>query len=347
MPCRPEEEFAQGSDDSDADLRRSPHSKRVIQPEPSDAKETESESESEAEQQSEKGKGKVTRKCRIQDFVLVKSWDLGERSALGEEDVNREIYETMRDLIAPSGLKKLPGQKTCEKDVALWKHARNYEMKKKYGHSSTYRCPLAYRTGCTCAVRITETPTLMVLERSGMHDAHSHDNDGSKYLKYKQKLAFHEAAKIAPQLSAAKLRRNLTVCDSPEKQIDPKYIRSLRHIVKATRASIKTAKVGGLLDNDTYGELSRFAKARSFATLLRQHNDPDDPYHLSMFEHIVRSPVHVRAHCHWERYSACASVGYAEHIQPSLFAACSARNYCGMDLSAQHGCHFQHLSPRS
>ena len=57
----------------------------------------------------------------------VKSWDLGERSALGEEDVNREIYETMRDLMAPSGLKKLPGQKTCEKDIVLWKHARTYD----------------------------------------------------------------------------------------------------------------------------------------------------------------------------------------------------------------------------
>ena len=287
MPCRPEEEFAQCSDDSDADLRRTPRRKRAIQPEPSDAEETESEGESEEEQESEKGKGKLTRKRKVHDYVLVKSWELGERSALGEEDVNREIYETMRDLMAPSGLQKLPGQKTCEKDIALWKHARTYEMKKTDGHTSLYRCPLAYRTGCTCAVRITETPTLMVLERSGMHDAHSHDNDGSKYLKYKQKIAFHEAAKIAPQLSAAKLRRNLTVCDSPEKQIDPKYIRSLRHIVKATRASIKTAKVGGLLNNDTYGELSRFAEARSFATLLRQHNDPDDPYHLSMFEHIV------------------------------------------------------------
>ena len=144
MPCRPEEEFAQDSDDFDADLRRTPRRKRVIQPEPSDAEETESESESEAEQPSEKVKGKVTRQRRIQDYVLVKSWDLGERSALGEEDVNREIYETMRDLMAPSGLKKLPGQKTCEKDIALWKHARTYEMKKTDGHSSTYCCPLAY-----------------------------------------------------------------------------------------------------------------------------------------------------------------------------------------------------------
>ena len=158
--------------------------------------------------------------------------------------------------MTPSGLKKLPDHKECEKDIALWKHARTYEMKKCYGHSSTNRCPLSYRTGCTCAVRITETPTLLILECSGIHDASSHDNDGSKYLTYKQKVAFHDAAKIAPQLSAAKLRRSVTLCDSPEKHIAPKFMRSLRNIVQATR--IKTAKVGGLLNNDSYGEIPRF-----------------------------------------------------------------------------------------
>ena len=75
---------------------------------------------------------------------------------------------------------------------------------------------------CKCAVCITEMPTLLVLERSAMHDANSHENDGSKYLKYKQKFAFHDAVEIAPQLSATKLRQNLTTCDRPEKNsIDP------------------------------------------------------------------------------------------------------------------------------
>ncbi len=34
-------------------------------------------------------------------------------------EVIREIFEFMQDLMAPSGLKKPPGQKTCEKDIAL------------------------------------------------------------------------------------------------------------------------------------------------------------------------------------------------------------------------------------
>ena len=33
MPCRPEEEFAQDSDDFDADLRRTPRRRRVFETE--------------------------------------------------------------------------------------------------------------------------------------------------------------------------------------------------------------------------------------------------------------------------------------------------------------------------
>ena len=61
MPCRPEEEFAQDSDDFDADLRRTPRRKRAIQPEPSDAEESNSDSNSNAEIQSKKVTGKGSR----------------------------------------------------------------------------------------------------------------------------------------------------------------------------------------------------------------------------------------------------------------------------------------------
>jgi len=73
MPCRPEEEFAQDSDDFDADLRRTPRRKRAIQPEPSDAQETESESNSDAEIQSKKVTGKGSRPRKIKEFVHYQS----------------------------------------------------------------------------------------------------------------------------------------------------------------------------------------------------------------------------------------------------------------------------------
>ncbi len=65
-------------------------------------------------------------KLEIEQSVHVKSW---VKTVLGKEDVNKEIYETMRDCIASSGLKKLPRKKSCEKDIALLKHASTYEMK--------------------------------------------------------------------------------------------------------------------------------------------------------------------------------------------------------------------------
>jgi len=73
MPCRPEEDFAQDSDDSDADLRRTPRSKRAIQPEPSDAGESNSDSNSDAEIQSKKVTGKGYCPRKIKEFVHYQS----------------------------------------------------------------------------------------------------------------------------------------------------------------------------------------------------------------------------------------------------------------------------------
>ncbi len=52
-------------------------------------------------------------------------------------------------------------------------------------------------------------PDFLELQRYGLHDKDSHDNDGSKKLKYEQIVSVHKAAKTAPTLSSAVLRRNL------------------------------------------------------------------------------------------------------------------------------------------
>ncbi len=59
-----------------------------------------------------------------------------------------------------------------------------------------------------------------------------------------------------------------------------------RKFAKATRDSIKTARVG-LLNNDSYGEISRFASAHNFVKLLCRHNYLEDSSYLSIFEHLV------------------------------------------------------------
>ena len=73
MPCRPEEEFAQGSDDSYADLRRTPRRRRMFEIELSDAEENNSDSNSDAEIQSKKVTGKGSRPWKIKVFVHYQS----------------------------------------------------------------------------------------------------------------------------------------------------------------------------------------------------------------------------------------------------------------------------------
>ena len=54
------------------------------------------------------------------------------------------------------------------------------------------------------------------------HNANSHDEDKSKFLKYEQIIAVTDAVTVAPTLSAAQLRRNMQLADpnSPRKRID-------------------------------------------------------------------------------------------------------------------------------
>jgi hypothetical protein len=48
----------------------------------------------------------------------------------------------------------------------------------------------------------------MQLDRCCDHNANSHDDDQSKYLKHEQIVAVADAVTVAPQLSAAQFRRN-------------------------------------------------------------------------------------------------------------------------------------------
>ena len=92
-----------------ADPPRTPSSpcKCVNDKDPAYAEESESESDSDADNKSMQRKGKFHPRV-IGEFVFVKTWVIGEMSPLTEENVQHEIYETMRDLMAPSGLKKPP-----------------------------------------------------------------------------------------------------------------------------------------------------------------------------------------------------------------------------------------------
>ncbi len=59
-----------------------------------------------------------------------------------------------------------------------------------------------------------EGPDWIQLERCGQHNPNSHDDDQLKFLKHEQIVAVAEAVTVAPQQSAAQLRRSLQLAES-------------------------------------------------------------------------------------------------------------------------------------
>jgi hypothetical protein len=96
---------------------------------------------------------------------------------------------------------KLPGHIDKLTDVALWKQFREYTVKKGLVKIRIFRCPLRYRCKCKAGMRIMETSTWKSLERCGEHDATSHDEDHSKYLKHEQIARTEARARLVPLLN--------------------------------------------------------------------------------------------------------------------------------------------------
>ncbi len=108
----------------------------------------------------------------------------GEKAEMDQEDIDRELFELAREWMAVSKLRKLPGHVAKETDVALWTQFREYPKHKGAILVGLFRCPLRHQCGCLAGIRIMEGSDWMQLDQCGEHNANSHDQDKSKYLKY-------------------------------------------------------------------------------------------------------------------------------------------------------------------
>ena len=192
-----------------------------------------------------------------------------------------------RKFMDGSKLFKLPTHSVNASDLHLWKQYRNYGTFKS-GTKRVFRCPMFNRCGCKAGVKIFESATLLELYFLGEHNESSHDEDKSKYLKHKQIVAVYDGARVCPQQSAAVLRRNLAAAaeTSPEKLIDPKYLRSVRHRVTAVRKKLTVKKLDGFQIDDSYGSLLRFCVDNNFETLIAEHNAGGE-FHLDLYAPVV------------------------------------------------------------
>ena len=107
-------------------------------------------------------------------------------------------------------------------------------------------------------IRVGRGGGILILERYGLHDVHSHDEDGSKYLKYDQIISLSEAANKAPNLSCSAICRNMLLHDSPSKTIAPEHRRSVMRRVRHARKDLKAKQLGGFIIADNFGSLTEF-----------------------------------------------------------------------------------------
>ena len=151
-------------------------------------------------------------------YEVVKRWVTGERAVLSDTQIKTELEELMYEPMELSGQRKFFGHRSLSSDLGSWKLGRTHTNKHGIRYDF-YRCPLRNRCGCQIGMRVVTGPDYIELQRCGLHDKNSHDNDQSKKLTHKQIAAVVEAAKTAPTLSGSVLRRNLCDHRSPTKTI--------------------------------------------------------------------------------------------------------------------------------
>ncbi len=94
----------------------------------------------------------------------------------------------------------------------------------------------------------------MQLDLCCEHNANSHYEDKSKYLKYDQIGVVTDAATIALQQSAAQFRRNMQFAgpESLGKNIAPELLRCVQRVVCLSRAQLTIKQLKGFNIDSTF-----------------------------------------------------------------------------------------------
>ena len=284
MPCHPEEEFAQGPEPENPVTPTKAIRNDGAENEEPDAEN--SGTESDLDEESPRKQRRYQYRARtVLKYEVIKRWVRGEMAEKDDAEIQAELETEMRNLMELSGQKKFPGHRSLESDLGLWKFARSHTDKRGVTFD-VYRCPMRHRCKCGCCVRVVRCADYIELQRSGLHDRNSHDNDESKKLKYDQIVSVKEAVKTAPTLSGAVLRRNLLEHHSPSKTIPPCLKRSVEHLVYRVRKDLTKQQLGAEVD-DSFGNLGRFAQDNTIEALMTKHNNPADRQGYKILHNVL------------------------------------------------------------
>ncbi len=134
-------------------------------------------------------------------------------------------------------------------------------------------------------IRVVMGPDYIELQRSGTH--HHVQIVGKGKLTIEQMLAVQEAARTAPGVSAAQLRRNMLTHDSPTKTIRPEHECKIQRLIYKEHKKVQQQMLQGAAVDDKFGSLITFVQENRWSELVRKHNDADDPYQLKLFDFCI------------------------------------------------------------
>ncbi len=123
-----------------------------------------SDAERSASESDEDGLKKKRQRIRVAtQYVPVKLW-ITERAEMPEEDIELAMFEEAGKLMSLSGLKKLPGHKGLDTDLALWKRSGKPYTTKDGITYVPYRCPMRHRCKCKCLIRTATGKNFLQIE---------------------------------------------------------------------------------------------------------------------------------------------------------------------------------------
>jgi hypothetical protein len=212
----------------------------------------------------------------------------GDDATMGEDEMKLLITQAYNQIMEDSRMVRLPGHNPGPTDVGLWKLKTEYMVDNGRTSVKWCYCPMAYRFGCKCQMKLYDGPQYTALHVRGEHNADSHapEKEKSKHLTVKQISAIATGVRMAPAQSARILRRNLKNFGDDE-QIDAAKIRHVRRKVSRFRAVLTIEQLDQHKIDESYGSLVRYSDSKLFANLLDQHNDEKSAFHFDLFEPFV------------------------------------------------------------
>jgi hypothetical protein len=130
-----------------------------------------------------------------------------------------------------------------------------------------YYCPVLHQCKCIKTIRVGRENGLLILEQCCLHDLSSHEQDGSKYLKYEQIISLTEAAVTMPNLSGAVIGRNMLLHDSPSKTIGAEHKSCIMRLVRSASKHLTTKQPGGFSIAEGFSNLTDFCMCASIMLL--------------------------------------------------------------------------------